>query len=146
MVNKRFEDQNKDQLQRELRRRGLDDSGTKAELVERLHRSDRGAGQERPSQQGRDAAAGRGRRPSGPEVVRAAREQFEELAGRTPESISGLVRTEDGWQVLVDVVELQRVPRTTDVLGTYDVRLDDDAQITGYERRERYVRSTVSDE
>lgn len=93
-----------------------------------------------------DRTEGERPRLTGPEAVREAREQFQQLSGRTPETVSGLSATDEGWEVSIDVVELQRVPRTTDVLGTYAVRLDHDGRIVGYERRERFVRSNVSEE
>lgn len=95
---------------------------------------------------GEASSNGGSRRLSGLEAVQAAREQFQQLSGRAPESVSGLATTDEGWEVSIDVVELQRVPRTTDVLGTYEVRLDHEGRIVGYERRERYLRSNVSEE
>lgn len=74
------------------------------------------------------------------ELARAARRQLAELTGRTPESVLGLQKDDDGWKVTVEIVELSRVPTSTDLLGCYVVTLDDDGDLVGYERVRRYQR------
>lgn len=78
-------------------------------------------------------------------AVRAAMRQFRELTGRAPDSVTGARSLEDGkgWSVLVDVVELERVPTTTSVMATYRVDLDRDGELTGYERLRRFSRGSV---
>lgn len=72
--------------------------------------------------------------------VRKAREQFEELTGYTPESVSALSRHEDGWEIRIEVLELERVPDTTSLLASYSVTLDDNGDVMSYERCRRYTR------
>ena len=74
------------------------------------------------------------------ELARTAVRTLAALTGRQPESVLGLRRDDDGWQVLVEVVELQRIPNSTDLLGCYTVSLDKDGEVVGYERRRRYQR------
>jgi hypothetical protein len=52
-------------------------------------------------------------------------------------------REEDGWSVLVDVVEVERVPTTTSVMATYRVDIDGSGSLTGYERLRRFSRGSV---
>ncbi len=75
------------------------------------------------------------------DVVRAASRMLGELTGRPAESVLGLRKDDDGWQVTVEVVELPRIPRATDVIGCYVVTLDDDGELVSYERRRRYIRA-----
>jgi hypothetical protein len=79
------------------------------------------------------------------DAVRAAMDQFATLTGRTPESVTGAKSLEDGagWSVLVDVVELDRIPASTSVLATYRVDLDPEGSITSYERLRRYTRGAT---
>jgi hypothetical protein len=56
---------------------------------------------------------------------------------------TGVRPEEDGWSVLVDVVELERVPSTTSVMATYRVDVDADGALTGYERLRRFTRGSV---
>ncbi|MER5475741.1 gas vesicle protein [Streptomyces sp. NPDC002734] len=80
------------------------------------------------------------RRPRPTEVLREARGQLEELTGMAAESVSSFERTEDGWSLQVEVLELERVPDTMSLLGTYQVDLDPDGMLTGYKRIRRYER------
>lgn len=74
------------------------------------------------------------------ELARAAVQTLVQLTGHQPETVLGLQRGEDGWQVLVEVVEMRRVPSSTDVLGCYAVDLDQSGDVVGYQRRRRYQR------
>ena len=76
-------------------------------------------------------------------IVREAIRQFIELNGTTPEQISGVRSTDEGWSILVEVLDLERVPSTTSVLSTYRVDVDSDGQLMGFERVRRYVRSST---
>ena len=78
-------------------------------------------------------------------LVRRATEQLAEVMGRRPEAVSGFTKDGDGWRVSVEVVELERIPPSTDVLATYEVQLDADGELVGYERVRRYVRSQADE-
>src|SRR4051812_44217401 len=56
-------------------------------------------------------------------AIQSAREQLRELFGAEPESVSSFGRTRDGWRVTLEVVEVRRIPETTDVLASYEVEL-----------------------
>jgi hypothetical protein len=43
------------------------------------------------------------------------------------------------------VLELRRIPETSDVLATYEVELDDDGSLTGYRRVKRYTRAQTEE-
>ncbi|MEV7504022.1 gas vesicle protein [Streptomyces sp. NPDC093018] len=81
-----------------------------------------------------------GRRPPLMEVLRQARGQLAELTGLDAESVSSFEQTEDGWSLEVEVLELARVPDTMSLMGSYQVELDRDGQLTGYRRVRRYER------
>jgi hypothetical protein len=76
-------------------------------------------------------------------TVRAALEQFAGLTQLEPVAATGVRREEDGWSVLVDVVELERIPSTTSVMATYRVDVDGSGDLTGYERLRRFTRGSV---
>lgn len=86
-----------------------------------------------------------GRRRNGlsaADAVRRVREELPELLGRPVESVLGVQPDDDGgWEVTVSVVELARIPNTTDILGAYRVNLDSDGELIGYGRQRRYPRS-----
>lgn len=74
------------------------------------------------------------------EVLRAARTQLAELTGMAAESVSSFERTENGWRLRIEILELARVPDTMSLLATYEVDLDPGGELTGYRRLRRYER------
>jgi hypothetical protein len=72
--------------------------------------------------------------------------QLSELTGKEVEGVTGLDRTDDGWTVHLDVLELRRIPATTDVLASYEVDLDSQGELEGYRRAQRYVRGAAGKE
>ena len=77
-------------------------------------------------------------------AAQRAREQLEELLGKPVESVSSLERTHDGWVVALEVVELSRIPESTDVLASYELELDDDLNFRRYQQARRYHRSQAA--
>ncbi len=94
----------------------------------------------------------RGRRSSSKglsarEAAQRVREDLPELLGRPIESVLGLRRSDDsGWEVTVAVVELSRIPNSTDVLGAYRVILDSQGELESYQRQRRYNRSQADED
>jgi hypothetical protein len=83
-----------------------------------------------------------GRVLSGPQAVRHAREQIEELLGRPTDTISSFAPDEDnGWVVRVEVVELERIPPSTSMLATYEAHLDNGGDLVELKRLRRYSRN-----
>jgi hypothetical protein len=81
------------------------------------------------------------------QVIRTAREQMHELTGRHVEGVLGVRRADEGgWEALVEVVELRRVPDSTDVLASYLLVLDDDGELQEYRRTRRYFRNQVEED
>jgi hypothetical protein len=80
------------------------------------------------------------KRPTALQVASEAARQLLELTGREAEGITGVERTDDGWQVQVEVVEVHRIPNTTDVLAVYELEVDEDGDVQGYRRLRRYAR------
>ena len=84
---------------------------------------------------------------SAAEIVQRARQQLAELTGREAEGVLGVERDEDdGWKVTVEVLELQRVPNSTDLLGCYVVRLDGGGDLLEYQRVRRYARGQADED
>lgn len=77
---------------------------------------------------------------AGMTTLAAAREQFRRFTGLEPESVSGMARVDGGWELLLDVVELRRVPDSASLLATYRVTTDESGEIAGFERVRRFNR------
>ena len=68
------------------------------------------------------------------------------MLGRPVESVLGLESDDgDGWKVTLEVVELERIPRSTDVLGAYVISLDKDGELMGARRERRYYRNQADE-
>jgi hypothetical protein len=84
---------------------------------------------------------------SGREAIERVRSDLPELLGRPIEAVLGVERDEEnGWKVTVQVVEMARIPPTTDILGSYAVRLDSDGDLVGYRRERRFHRSQADED
>ncbi len=92
-----------------------------------------------------DRAEEEERRLSAAEAGRDGLQQVTELTGKTPESVTGVRRSQDGWVVTVEVIEDRRIPSSTDILATYEAELDDDGELLSYRRVRRYSRGRGDD-
>jgi hypothetical protein len=79
-------------------------------------------------------------------VAASAALELLELTGRQAEGVTGLQKTDDGWTVQVEVVEVRRIPDTTDVLALYEVETDGHGSMLGYRRIRRYTRGAAGDD
>jgi hypothetical protein len=107
-----------------------------------------GTAKKSPSRSSRGSAprAAAQRKPKGSAIASEAARQLVELTGRDVEGVTGLSRTDDGWSVEVEVLEVRRIPETTDVLALYEITVDEDGDLEGYRRLRRYVRGTPGQE
>lgn len=79
------------------------------------------------------------------QAAQIAVDYIDEMTGEPPEVVTGVVSEDGGWLVTVEVLELSRVPNTTDVLGCYQVRVDPDGAPVSYQRLRRYHRGQVGE-
>jgi hypothetical protein len=82
------------------------------------------------------------------DVIRNAKQQLQELTGKDVEGVLGIRPSDNGgaWEALIEVVELRRVPETTDVLAAYALVLGKDGEVQEYRRTRRYYRNQVEEE
>src|SRR5919198_3024820 len=84
--------------------------------------------------------------PSARDFAMEAARQLQELTGRPVEGITGMEKDGSEWTVTLEVLELERVPNTTDVLGKYEVTVDKDGELTGARRTRRYHRAEAGED
>ncbi|MFI6348175.1 gas vesicle protein [Streptomyces sp. NPDC050560] len=95
---------------------------------------------------GSGAAKSSAVRGDGPqEAARRACRGLGALIRHDTEGVSAVCRTEAGWRVHVDVLEVARIPDTTSLLATYEVDLDDEGELVQYRRVRRYRRGASDD-
>jgi hypothetical protein len=128
-------------------RRSRDDE----ERPSRERRSRDGADREkrgghREEDEGRERRRPGRAQSDGMKAARLAAEHVLQLTGRCPENVVSVVRDDDGWQVGVEVMELHRIPDTTDIMAVYEVVLDTNGDLVRCERGRRYHRGQVVEE
>jgi hypothetical protein len=104
-------------------RRQSDENGQESFEKKRDGRRDRGRGR-----------AKRRRRAVNFDSIEKGVVQLAALTGREPESVLGVTRVDDGWELTVEVVELERIPPSTNLTATYEAELDEDGNLVSYRR------------
>lgn len=102
-----------------------------------------------PRQARRRASAPRAEsqpKASAKEVARTAAHELTELTGKAAEAITGIERVDDGWRVTVEVLEVRRIPETTDVLARYEIEADSKGSLTSYRRAGRFTRGSTQED
>jgi hypothetical protein len=79
-------------------------------------------------------------------VASEAVRQIAALTGREAEGVTSLAKSDDGWQIEIEVVEFHRIPDTTDLMALYEVHVDSDGALTSYRRLRRYSRGQAGAE
>ncbi|MDQ0790305.1 gas vesicle protein GvpO [Streptomyces sp. B3I8] len=110
------------------------ETAEETEETEESHEADEAEEHEKPEKHKRRKAM------TPMEVVRKGSAQFVELTGLEAESVSSFARTDDGWSLEIEVLELSRVPDTMSLLASYEVELTDEGDLAGYRRVRRYER------
>ncbi|MFD1932650.1 gas vesicle protein GvpO [Nonomuraea mangrovi] len=65
-----------------------------------------------------------------------------DLTSREAESVTLVEPVEDGWVVVVEVVEDRRIPSSGDILALYEADLDLEGNLLAYRRKGRYRRGS----
>jgi hypothetical protein len=142
-MSEEYESQTRDDLREEAERRDLSTSGTKQEIIDRLVADDE---EQEQGPQSSGSSSGKGKRTPSMQLARRAAVQLGQLTGKKVDGVSGFAQTDEGWRVILDVIEAARVPSSSDVLGSYEVIVDGDGDLIAYERVGRYVRGATSRE
>ena len=85
------------------------------------------------------------KKKTGMAIAAEAARQLLEMTGRDAEGVIGLEKTDDGWRIEVEVLEVRRIPETTDVLALYELTVDSDGDLEGYRRVRRYTRGSAGE-
>ena len=73
-------------------------------------------------------------------LAERAKSQLAEVTGLKPITVTGTFKDEQGWHVALDMLEMSRIPTATDVLGDYEVLLDEKGNLLKFERKRTRLR------
>jgi len=73
-------------------------------------------------------------------LVERAKSQLAEVTGLKPVTITGTLKDEQGWHVTLDMLEMSRIPPATDLLGDYEVLVDENGNMLKFERQRTRLR------
>ena len=80
------------------------------------------------------------------EIIKKAQEEFVRL-GKTPDNgVAGVSRTEEGWTILLEALERKAIPDTMDVLGLYQLRLDNEGNLLSLDRKKLRKRGETKED
>ena len=77
-------------------------------------------------------------------VRRTVKASASDLIGRKFDGVSEITANDEGWRAVVEVIERRAIPDTQDILGRYEIMLDDEGSIEGYRRLDRYRRGDTA--
>ncbi len=80
------------------------------------------------------------------EVLVQAKQRLAVLTGLKPVEVTGAFRDGQGWHVAVEMLEVARIPSTTDVLGRYEVLLAEDGSMVRFQRTRTRMRGEAVEE
>jgi hypothetical protein len=76
-------------------------------------------------------------------AARRALQDLTDLTGHDEGSVISIERTDEGWQIGIEVVETHRIPDSADILASYEVWLNADGDLRSYRRTRRYARGQM---
>lgn len=80
------------------------------------------------------------------EAIKKVEENFARLSKMPLAGVVGLSKTEEGWVVLLEALERRAIPDTMDILGLYEVRLDNEGNLLSFERKRLRKRGETKEE
>ncbi len=80
------------------------------------------------------------------DIARHAKAELENITGLDADHVSAVEHRTDCWHVIVDLVELRRIPAATDVLAAYEAVLGPTGVLLSYRRIRRYFRDQMMEE
>ncbi|MBU4299085.1 gas vesicle protein [Patescibacteria group bacterium] len=68
------------------------------------------------------------------DIIESAKKQLADLTGFKEPAGVGLKKEKEGWVATIEIVEKKSIPEGMDILGTYEIHLDEKGNLLGYEK------------
>jgi hypothetical protein len=79
-------------------------------------------------------------------IIKKAQDEFARLSKLPVNTVIGLSKAEGEWVISLEAVERRAIPDTMDVLGLYEVRLDSEGNLLGFERKKLRKRGDTEED
>jgi hypothetical protein len=77
-------------------------------------------------------------------LVEDTKRQMMSITGMEYDTISQFDQSGDGWTLVIDMLEHRSIPRTQDLLSSYEVALDGSGRLKSWRRTNRYTRGQAA--
>ena len=77
------------------------------------------------------------------EITERAKEQIAQVTGFEPVAVVASFRDEEGWHVTMDMLEMTRIPESSDLLGVYEAVLDEEGNMVSFDRKMTHNRGDI---
>ena len=81
-----------------------------------------------------------------PHLVNKLLTEFPPLVNLRASGVMGVSRSDDGWVVSIEMIEKKSIPDSMDILGCYEVTLDDGGEIRDFSRVKLRRRGDTAEE
>jgi len=80
------------------------------------------------------------------EIIERAKKELQAMMNLELSSVTGVYKIEDGgWKVKIELIERKAIPDAQDLLGMYEVQLNDDGHVIGFDRKKVRRRMDVEE-
>ena len=79
-------------------------------------------------------------------ILEKAKSELAAVTGLKPGSVIQTFKDDQGWHVRVEMLEMSRIPPATDVLGDYEVVLNEYGAMLRFERKRTRLRGEPTEE
>ncbi len=79
------------------------------------------------------------------EVITKAHGYIATLGKKNDEGVTSLSKSEDGWTVCIEELERKGIPDTMDILGLYEVNINNAGDLLSVERKRLRKRGDTAD-
>ena len=80
---------------------------------------------------------------TGLQIAQQVKEQLAELTHIKPDTISAISKDDKGWHIVVEMIEMKRIPEATDMLASYETLSDEEGNLINFHRTRRYLREQI---
>ena len=74
------------------------------------------------------------------QLAEQAKSQMAEITGLKPLNVIEIFKDQRGWHVGLDMLEMSRIPTATDILGEYEILMDDEGNALTFVRKRTRLR------